>query len=396
MPPHRPIPQPLSVLPSSLPPPAHSPPTPFRPQKHKSNASACGYTNSSPVFDAYTSNTGLLTAQKGDSGAVLDSSLNNSDDKYIAFFTASDASPLKRAEWVKVIGSLLNLDQAAYSYFSSESKKYESIKAEAQVTRSQNRIKIAFINHNAPYVSPGWTSPGYYEINLVDFKRAYVEDAGAIFPEPATSSFWSGTGGTASATGSGIQWTYNTDAERAVAADKMIGTLLTWGADVVIDETYSKTPATFDLTEFYKTFCLQGNATCEGANAAANRAAARFLRSPGAVVRNDRIVSAFDPAALGWFESNIARPTQFLADLLRFSGSNSSLARQSFLRDLTKGEGVSTLQTNQCVFPLTQCCKTGDADCSKPTVQNTDKNTAGAQCLAWGTAAAAALLLTAA
>lgn len=88
------------------------------------------------------------------------------------------AGPLHRAEWVKMIGAFLNLEDKADASFKDTSDRYNQHKANAQPAVSDAApTKIAWIAHEKAF-PPYGIMDGKFVVSFAAYEHEHVADAG--------------------------------------------------------------------------------------------------------------------------------------------------------------------------------------------------------------------------
>jgi len=277
---------------------------------------------------------------------VLNSSFDNSNAKQAAFVATDDPGPLNRAEWVKMLSTFFNLETVANSYFNTISTDYNNYKAAAaQATQGATLKRVAWVSQVLGY----GTTPAMYVVSMAAYKKAHVEDAAGVFP--TTSSFPSGT---VSSSGD-VQYTYTDAASQKTAAAALLKDLQSWGADVIVDETYAVDPSTYDMAAFQAAYCLSASSGCQVDNAASLQSSLKFLAN-GTILRYDKTYPKYS-VGLDWFESEIPHPERVMKDLLLYTAPSAAPKGYTsyYLRNVSTGEAFNVISASLCATPLAEC-----------------------------------------
>lgn len=219
--------------------------------------------------------------------------------KSFAFSAAQDPGVLNRAEWIKFLGLFFNKDKYASDVFEGIQKQYTSAKEAAlKASEGGNVPVVAWASH---YL---YDTDESYQLSFAPYKAELVADAGAKMmdfdalskiPGVRPSAFsnttlefaWAGEGA------------FATKAEAQAAFLKALQSV-----DIVIDETFTMDPATYNLAAFQTEYGIEG-AAAEGLS----------WLSSNLIYREDGLLSK--NGGLDWFEGAIARPEKVLADVVR-------------------------------------------------------------------------------
>ena len=326
---------------------------------YKANNNQCHYNTLTPLYNPYAwdpPGLALKASHEAAADVVLDSSISNSDAKRITFFASTDPGPLNRAEWIKFVGAVVNEDMLAYEFYKYEKIRYQDLSLRARAASASGQKRVAFVQHSAAY--PSWGLPGYYEISLATYKKNTIEDAGGIAPVAADFASLLTPGKLETA--ASYRFSYGNlekFADQGTAAKAFLDAIDTWGADILIDETYAWNPSSYTKATFEETFCIDAlSVTC---NANFTGTIKAFSDATGALVREDRVLSTYSSGSLDFYESAIARPSRLLGDLAMYTAPGTSGGAQYFFRNLNRGETVVPVDPATCRSPMLQCCDTG-------------------------------------
>eukprot|EP00971_Amphidinium_carterae_P270295 5363008-Amphidinium_carterae.1 len=123
----------------------------------------------------------------------------------------TEMSPLRRAEWIKFIAAFFNREPEANVVFKNISDEYHALR-DSVANENLAMPKVAFVSYSS------WQGVSSWTISDAGYKVALAEDAGA---EATSGAFYSS------------------------AADAKAHLL---GVDVVIDESYTAVPVTYNGT----------------------------------------------------------------------------------------------------------------------------------------------------
>mmetsp|Transcript_1782 Transcript_1782/g.5178 ORF Transcript_1782/g.5178 Transcript_1782/m.5178 type:complete len:532 (+) Transcript_1782:252-1847(+) len=326
------------------------------------------------------------------------------------FSASQDPGTLNRAEWIKFMGLFFNKEKEASDYFDSVTAQYNALKSKGAAMT--DKPVVAWISHFV------FDPDEYYQISFSPYKAQYTEDAGGMMLDQAAVAMVEGvtvdqfSNTTLDFAWNGTQKGFDT---QAAARRAFLGVLA--GVDVLIDETYSFDPTSYNETAFLAEYGISANAA---------RSLPALNGTSNKVFREDGLVSA--TGGLDWFEGAIARPADVLEDLYGALTSSDPSAREftwfrqveqaptvvtdaqcttqptctdvkptpicPLVKECPDGTIVNLLSTSGCEYA--SCSGDGDATSSStPTAAPTSGAAAAAAFapLAFAGAAAAALLL---
>ncbi len=212
---------------------------------------------------------------------------------HASFAATTGTSVLARAEWIKFIGAFFNREAAAEKIFEGISSRYSLYKSQVAAqfpstgSASSNRAPVVvWIGYSA---ASSWGAASW-SFSRAAYKAGLTADAGGSLyaPPPAPGNFAPNT------------VSYASVGEFLAALKAVPG-----GVQVVIDETYSATPATYTYAAFQTGFGLN-------ASIPADVAAFPFLATQS-VFRYDGLLG--QDQAWDWYESAIPQADALLADM---------------------------------------------------------------------------------
>jgi iron complex transport system substrate-binding protein len=277
------------------------------------NAQTYGYDNN-PAFEGIVNNTaydliasGPYTLQYWPHAESLSRTICNGD--------TYETDPMGSAEWIKFWGYFFDADATAASAFCQASSRY-TCNAFAANNIAAEAAKLGATGAYAYQVPVGvWASGlyyGSYTVKMVHYQDKFMNDAGATYPDFSAfdafkSTHWSGS---------------HTEGFKFPAANVSLFHAALAMADFIIDGTYPNGQDKASLTTAYG---LDGASSLPPAF------------TSGRLYTLDGTMAADGPpyGGIDWFESRLAEPDAFLADLIAIAhptGTNYAPTGLKYLR----------------------------------------------------------------
>ncbi|XP_057972065.1 uncharacterized protein LOC131160417 isoform X2 [Malania oleifera] len=210
----------------------------------------------------------------------------------------AEDTPLQRAEWIKYMGTFANLEARANQVYDAVKKNYLCLaNATSNMTTPYKRV--------VAWIEDVWT------FTKDTYKLKYVEDAGG---ENVDSSI------------NKIKYNISNPGD----LDEFHAILCT--LDVVIDETHTSDPASYNLSSFLQNINVEDYSFFS------------FITNQ-TLWRYDKRVH--NSSTLDWYDGAISQPQLVLADLVEalFPARNYTT---TYLRNLVKGEEVVYVTPEMC------------------------------------------------
>jgi len=251
-------------------------------------------------------NTSMLQSTVGPS---IDSILSSSAEPYekaISFNGPQEPGVLKNVEWIKFLGLFFNREKYAGDIYNAIVQEYDATKAEAAAANVKSdeydTPVVAFIENY------DYEGDEAFVLSFAPYKEQLVTDAGGKMLDMQEISKVEGVRPTSySNTSLEFSWTGN-DTRFATKADAQAAFLnVLQAVDVVVDDTYTPTPAEYNFDSFKEQFGLNSTSATNGLDLPwlTNRR----------VFRTDGLISANNGS--DWFEGAYVRPDKVLADFVR-------------------------------------------------------------------------------
>jgi len=278
-------------------------------------------------FEPSYGNSTLRTMQEAQVSAIFKDCSGNScaaEAKTVHFSATQDPSPLNSAEHIKFIATFFNKEREANLIY------------DRQVTAYQNMRR----GHQSPALRLAWIKKGFsndYVISLAKYKMQFVADAGALNVNKIDiQNALNSIAVTTTVSGDELSLPFaaygGNQSETATAFMAALSNV-----DVVIDESWVAVPRDYTFSSFLNTFFLDASSPLPFV---ANRK----------VFRTDGAISAANN--WDWFESRVAKPEAFLADLIKAVHGESGSLR--YLRNVAQNEEPRVL-AGQCNVRLPAC-----------------------------------------
>ncbi|ERN17059.1 uncharacterized protein LOC18445391 isoform X1 [Amborella trichopoda] len=220
---------------------------------------------------------------------------------FVTFEPSEENTPLQRTEWIKYLGTFLNVEARANQVFQAVKENYGClIKAAANTSATSFKPVVAWVGCNE----------GMWSFSHDTYKSQYVVDAGGENLEDSLEAN-----------------AYNMSIPQDL--DDFRALLCT--LDVVIDETYASDPSEYTLSTFMQNVNISDN---DCFSFLTNRSLWRYDKR----VHN---------TTLDWFDGAISQPQLVLADLIEafFPTGNYTT---TYLRNIAKGEGITDIAPERC------------------------------------------------
>lgn len=331
---------------------------------------------------------GNATYLKETLGPQIDGILTSSpynDSRTFAFSAAQDPGVVNRAEWIKFLGLFFNREKYASDVFDGIAKEYNDTKTTAAAD-SANAGKMPVVAVASHYK---YDKDESYQLDWAPYKLNLIQDAGGVPLDYNTIAAIPGVHPSAfSNTTLEFAWTGNNSFPTKEAAHKAFLQALS-GADVIIDETYTASPASYNFTTFEEEYGINDASLPVDGDLTSSLSWLNGDKNGGhkLVFREDGLISP--DGGLDIFEGAIARPAKLLADMFRavssaHPGSN-ALSTPNFTWIRNIDETPVTLESSECtrwtsctappsiICPFVSFCPDGSQ-----TVLVTDINSASA------------------
>jgi len=264
----------------------------------------------------------------------------NSTPKAIHVPATQDPHPLKSAEYIKFMSVFFNLEKRANRLFDLVEANYRAVGSSPEVeVKSFSHLRPIGGKTVAEPHKVAWISMNDHArelvISMADFKKAMVEDVGAVMPDPARVEI---TSPGYEIRDNGANHVIKLDVENRSHA--LLGDILhDLEIDVVIDETYQPDPSQLTYEDWLASFRWQ------------NRTDLAFLNNM-MVLRKDSIV-ANNSNSLAWFESRVARPDIAVEGL--YECMTDACSGWKYFRNLALGSRLHISDASDCHEYLPIC-----------------------------------------
>ncbi|XP_038903360.1 uncharacterized protein LOC120089977 [Benincasa hispida] len=218
---------------------------------------------------------------------------------FATFLPSSEDTPLQRAEWIKFLGAFANLEARATQIYSAIKENYMCLKNIA-TTRKTFKPIVAWMGYY----------DGIWSFTKDAYKLKYIEDAGGENVDDSINKI-----------------TYNVSNPDDL--DAFHGILCT--VEVIIDETFTSDPATYNLSTFLQLINIQ------------DQSCLSFL-STQSIWRFDK--RFHNSNAFDWFDGAISQPQLVLADIIEVLFPTGNFTT-TYFRNLAK-EGVTNIGSEMC------------------------------------------------
>ncbi|KAI3660905.1 hypothetical protein MP638_006662 [Amoeboaphelidium occidentale] len=224
---------------------------------------------------------------------------------------SADDSPLKRAEWVKLISLFFNKEAAANTYYDGVVAEYTCVSTNAK-SAAKPKV-VAWINYFPAY--PEFSQPAQWFIDTASYKAAFTQDAGGVAPKVS---------------GSGVY----------TSASDFLSALKSIDADIVIDQSYMPDVTKDPYDQFKIAYGLKETSDDD-------------IKKQYKFAKNDqiwRVDANRSPAgADGWFETAIAMPDAVIKDLAAIvAGGATSNDGFEWFRNASKKQTVIVTESSAC------------------------------------------------
>ncbi|XP_047310861.1 uncharacterized protein LOC124914368 isoform X2 [Impatiens glandulifera] len=232
--------------------------------------------------------------------------ISNNDEQFqscnfATFLPNGEDNPLQRAEWIKYLGSFVNMEVRANQVYDSIKENYLCLaKAAASKTTTPFKPTVAWIEYS---------DNGIWSFTQDAYKLKYVEDAGGENIDESINKI-----------------TYNISTPDDL--ESLHAILCT--VEVVIDETYTSDPANYLLSNFLQNINVEDESCFS------------FLNQ--SIWRYDKRIQSY---SLDWYDGAVSQPQVVLADLIEVLFPSGSYVT-SYFRNLAKGENATNIEFATC------------------------------------------------
>ncbi|KAK6934807.1 hypothetical protein RJ641_034962 [Dillenia turbinata] len=219
---------------------------------------------------------------------------------FATFLPSSETNPLQRAEWIKYLGVFANVEDTANKVYDAIKGNYMCLTKAAASRATSFKPIVAWLEYNN----------GIWSFTNENYKMKYVEDAGGENIDSSINKF-----------------TYDISVPDDV--DELHAILCT--VDVVIDETYTSDPASYNVSTFLQNLNVDDHSCFQ------------FLTNQSLWRYDKRLQNS----TLDWFDGAISQPHLVLADLIEAFFPTGAYTT-TYLRNIAKEEGVISINSGMC------------------------------------------------
>jgi ABC-type Fe3+-hydroxamate transport system substrate-binding protein len=242
-----------------------------------------------------------------------------------------DVGPIESAEHIKLVAAFFNMEPKAKEVFEATKKSYK----EAATGAGAQSLTVAWISYDS------WSTPANFVVSQATYKRTMVTAAGAINFDAATkltTPTWAVSDAVYGMPAAGKTYKLAVSSTKQEASNTFFAALA--DVDVVVDEVYAATPATYNFQSFLDAYGLQSDSQL------------KFVKNK-MVLRIDRTLTPTN--GLDWFESRIAQPAWAVEGLAHVLHKDNT-KKAKYFRNVAENETPDQLlKKENCTNTLPVC-----------------------------------------